>query len=172
MPWSIPQKYTCPACGAEFESTANRAPERCPTCRKQHNHRRTAENYRKRRGNEPRVYCSSNGQRRQYHHLTCQECGVVIWTSSNKGDNFVCISCKRALGLTANGRAGSYTTLAAPVQLVTTFGRCPKCKRGSKRRPLRLINDKCEECHWYDIADIDPDMSVNGIKGRAGRKGY
>lgn len=174
MPWSIPRKYICPepGCGAEFESTANHEPKRCPACRKKRNHHRAAENYRRRRSGIERVYWTSEKQQRQYHHLICTECSKKIWTSSCKGKGFVCISCKRAAGLTANGREGHYTTLVAPPKQIITFGRCPKCKRGSKRQPLKLINDKCEECHWYDIPEIDPDLSANARKGRGGHNDF
>lgn len=165
MPWSIPQQYTCPKCHEPFESTSNRAPQRCPTCRKQHNHKRTAENYRKRREGGERVYWSSSKQRRKYSHLTCTECGALIWTSSNKGAAFVCISCKRALGLTANGREGRYTTLATPPAQVLSFGRCERCGRDNQE----LANKICPCCRFYNITEIDPDLSERARGSKGGR---
>jgi len=180
MPWSVPRKHVCKnqECGAQFESTAAIPPDLCPACRKAYRYARSIDNRQKRREGKGagRVRWSSDKQKRKYNHLTCSECGAQIWTSSNKGADFMCIGCKRALGLTANGREGRYTTLAAPVSLVVTMGQCPRCKRGSKRKPLKLINDKCDDCRWYDMQDVDPDLSDRARKGKGGEydfvKGY
>lgn len=116
-------------------------------------------------------YTDGKQRKRKYHVQICSECGAHVWTSSVKRD-FMCMSCRRSSGLTANNRYGSYTTLAAPPKIDTTFGQCPVCRRGSKRNPLRLENGRCQECHWYGMGDIDPDLSDNGRKGRGGRGGY
>ena len=48
MPWSVLIAYTCPICGASFESTHYKRPARCPDCRKAHRAKRSLINYHKR----------------------------------------------------------------------------------------------------------------------------
>lgn len=170
MPWSVPRKYICPepGCGAEFESTANHEPKRCPACRKKRNHHRSAENYRKRRAGIERVYWTSENKQRRYNHLTCTICGVAIWTSSCQVKNFICISCKREMGLTANGREGHYTTLVAPPKQNMSFGKCQTCPQDNQV----LANGRCSDCRFYDIPEIDPDLSANARKGRGGHNDF
>lgn len=110
-----------------------------------------------------RIYWSKEGGKRRYYHLTCRRCGARIWTSSNKGKDFVCISCKRAAGLTANGRRGRYSTLATSKQQIPSYGICSACHRIGQS----LSNGRCEDCRFYDDADgVDPELSERGKRGR------
>lgn len=116
----------------------------------------------------PAAYFTSDAQRaRKYHVLHCAKCGAKIWTSSAKGAGFICISCRRALGLAVCERA-TYTTLSTAPRQVLTIGTCGKCQR----RNQPLANGICECCRFYDISDIDPVRSACGRKGRGGRSGY
>jgi hypothetical protein len=115
----------------------------------------------------PVFYTSDTNRQRKYHVMICARCGAHIWTSSTRAD-YTCISCRRALGLAANHRVGSYTTLASAPRQALALGTCRKCRR--PHQPL--ANGVCECCRFYDIADVDPQMSANGHRGRGGRKAY
>lgn len=115
----------------------------------------------------PVLYTSAANRRRRYHVMICTRCGARIWTSSTR-DDYTCISCRRALGLTDSTRDTAYTALSTVPRQVLAIGTCRKCRRPRQS----LANGVCECCRFYDIAEVDPVLSASGRKGRAGRKAY
>ena len=111
------------------------------------------------------IFWSTEAQRRKYHRLPCKECGKVIWTSSIKGRDYVCITCRKDAGQAINGREGSYTTLAAPPAQKLSFGRCRSCDRDNQD----LANELCPCCRFYGISDTDPDKSANARMAKSGQ---
>lgn len=107
--------------------------------------------------------------RRHYHKWKCSICGQHVSTSSvNPG--YKCASCRRSLGLAVSGAAGNgYTALTIAPLPHFEIGRCQgPCGRDDQL----LSNGLCECCRFYNIEEVDPELSARARKAHPGTNDF
>src|SRR5512139_2418329 len=90
-------------------------------------------------------------KKRRCVKVFCVVCDRKYWTSAAKRP-YTCYTCRRAAGLLSTSRSTALTI--APRQ-VLSVGTCKSCGRDGQQ----LANDKCPDCRFYAMTDIDPDLS-------------
>lgn len=92
----------------------------------------------------------------------CSSCGVKRWTSSPKRP-YLCMPCKREAGLAAEK---GYTSLTVAPRQELTWGRC---KGHQSTYDQELANGLCRCCRFYNMPDVDEELSDRARCGPGGQ---